>query len=51
MRYVATVISLDGKPVIRVRTVTGLAVGYFTSPSDIHDHGIPVDPADIEVLP
>jgi hypothetical protein len=41
-RYVADVIVLDGRPVIRIRSVTPrgkFLVGYFGSVDAIHDQG------------
>lgn len=51
MKYRAEVINLNGRAVIRVTTAEfGTSVGYFASPEAIHDHGLPVDLADVEVV-
>lgn len=44
----AQVISLDGKARIKV-TRGPLLVGYFTTPEDITEHGLPVELAELEV--
>jgi hypothetical protein len=46
------VIVLDGRPVIRVRSVTArrrFLVGYFASVEAINDHGRPIGLADLLV--
>jgi hypothetical protein len=50
--YVAAVIVLNRRAVIRVQSLTPrgrFLVGYFTSVEAIHDHGRPIDLADVEV--
>jgi hypothetical protein len=48
--YVADVIVLDSRPVIRVRSVTPrgrFLVGYFASVDAINDQGRPLELADL----
>jgi hypothetical protein len=50
--YVAAVIVLNTRPVIRVRSVTArgkFLVGYFASVQAINDQGRPIDPADLVI--
>jgi hypothetical protein len=49
-RYVAEVIVLTDRPVIRVRSVTPrgrFLVGYFPTAESINDHGTPIELADL----
>ena len=48
--YVAEVIVLEGRPVIRIRSVTArgrFLVGYFAIVDAINDRGRPIDLADV----
>jgi hypothetical protein len=50
--YVAEVIGLNRRPVIRIRSVTAhgwFLVGYFASVESINDHGGPIDLADLRI--
>jgi hypothetical protein len=50
--YVAAVIMLDRRAVIRVQSVSPrgrFLVGYFSSVEAINDHGRPIELADVEV--
>jgi hypothetical protein len=50
MHYVAEVIVLNRRPVIRIRSVTAqgrFLVGYFASVEAINDHGRPIELADL----
>jgi hypothetical protein len=50
MQYVAEVIVLDRRPVIRIRSVTAhgrFLVGYFRSVESLSDHGRPIELADL----
>jgi hypothetical protein len=52
MQYVAEVIVLDRRPVIRIRSVTAhgrFLVGYFASVESINDHGVPIELADLVI--
>jgi hypothetical protein len=52
LRYVAEVIVLDRRPVIRIRSVTAhgrFLVGSFASVESINDHGGPIDLADLRI--
>jgi hypothetical protein len=45
LQYVAEVIVLNRRPVIRIRSVTAYGrylVGYFGSVESINDHGMPM---------
>jgi hypothetical protein len=49
---VANVIVLDGRPVIRIRSVTARGkylVGYFARGEAINDQGSPIDLADLVI--
>jgi hypothetical protein len=49
-RYVAEVIVLNRRPVIRIRSVTAhgrFLVGYFANVESINDHGMPIELADL----
>lgn len=48
MSYTAEVIQLDGRTRIKVCAGEYL-VGYFARMEDVHDHGLPIDPADITI--
>jgi hypothetical protein len=48
--YIAEVIVLDRRPVIRIRSVTAYGrflVGYFANVESINDHGRSIDLADL----
>jgi hypothetical protein len=50
VQYVAEVIILNDRPVIRIRSVTArgsFLVGYFASVESINDGGRPVELADL----
>jgi hypothetical protein len=50
--YLAEVIVLNDRPVIRIRTVTPrgtFLVGYFGSVDAINDHGRPIELADLQI--
>jgi hypothetical protein len=52
VHYVAEVIVLNRRPVIRIRSVTArgrFLVGYFASVESINDHGRPIDLADLVI--
>jgi hypothetical protein len=50
VHYVAEVIVLNRRPVIRIRSVTAhgrFPVGYFANVESISDHGRPIELADV----
>jgi hypothetical protein len=52
MQYVAEVIVLNDRPVIRIRSVTArgsFLVGYFASVESINDSGRSIELADVEL--